>query len=300
MHDFDYQKVFTLKEAFEAGFHSQGDSILMAGGTDVLVKIKNGALRPLKVLDIKGIPDMEGLSISENRFSIGALTRIRTLETSPEVRQTLPLLAQAAGKLGSVQVRNRATIGGNLCNAAPSAETAPALLALDARAEIYGKEGLRTVDLNGFFTGPGTTVLKRGEILTSLKIPLNGRRRQGALYYKLANRKAMDIAFVGVAVLLEIDEEDRISKARIALGAVAPTPVRAEPAEKFLEGKVLDDRVAGRSAALAAESCRPISDLRASEEYRRAMVNRLCQRGLLEAYALARSMQGDETHEQAD
>jgi len=123
---------------------------------------------------------------------------------------------------------------------------------------------------------------------------LNRQRRQGALYYKLANRKAMDIAFVGVAVLLEIDKHDRISKARIALGAVAPTPIRAQSAERVLEGKVLDDETVRKSAELAAKSCSPISDHRASAEYRRAMVNRLCQRGLLEAYSHARSSKGDE------
>jgi carbon-monoxide dehydrogenase medium subunit len=260
----------------------------MAGGTDVLVKIKKGGLRPLRVIDMKGIPGMDGFSISGNRFSIGALTRIRTLETSAEVMQKLPLLAQAAGKLGSVQVRNKATLGGNLCNAAPSAETAPALLALDACAEIYGRDGLRVVDLREFFTGPGSTILEEGEI------PLNGQTRQGALYYKLANRKAMDIAFVGVAVLLELDKHDRISKARIALGAVAPTAIRARSAEQVLEGKVLDDETVLKSAELAAKSCSPISDLRASAEYRRAMVRRLCQRGLLEAYSQAKSLKGGE------
>jgi len=294
MRPFDYQKVFTLKEAFEAVSNSEGTSAFIAGGTDVLVRIKKGVLRPLRVIDMKGVPEMEGFSISQNRFSIGALTRIRTLETSAEVMQKLPLLAQAAGKLGSVQVRNKATIGGNLCNAAPSAETAPALLALDACAKIYGREGSRVVDLREFFTGPGSTILKEGEILTSLEIPLNGQTRQGALYYKLANRKAMDIAFVGVAVLLEIDKHDRISKARIALGAVAPTPMRAESAERVLEGKILDDEAVLKSAELAAKSCSPISDLRASAEYRRAMVNRLCQRGLLEAYNRAKSSKGDE------
>src|SRR4030042_657846 len=250
MHSFDYQKVFTLNEAFEAVSKSEGRSVFMAGGTDVLVKIKKGGLRPLRVIDMKGIPEMEAFAISENRLSIGALTRIRTLETSPEVAERLPLLAQAAGKLGSVQVRNKATLGGNLCNAAPSAETAPALLALNACAEIYGREGLRVVDLGEFFTGPGSTILKEGEILTSLAIPLSGQTRQGALYYKLANRKAMDIAFVGVAVLLELDKHDRISKARIALGAVAPTPIRAHSAEKVLAGKVLDDRHVLKSAKM--------------------------------------------------
>jgi carbon-monoxide dehydrogenase medium subunit len=155
------------------------------------------------------------------------------------------------------------------------------------------REGARVVDLTEFFTGPGSTILKEGEILTSLRSP-NGQTRQGALYYKLANRKAMDIAFVGVAVLLELDKHDRISKARIALGAVAPTPIRAHSAEKVLEGKVLDDETVLKSAEQAAKSCSPISDHRASAEYRRAMVNKLCRRGLLEAYSRAKSLKGDE------
>ena len=218
------------------------------------------------------------------------MTTIRTLETSAEVMERAPLLAQAAGKLGSVQVRNKATIGGNLCNAAPSAETAPALLALDAQAEIYGKQGLKTINLRDFFLGPGATILKEGEILVSVNIPLKSGNRQGAVYYKLANRKAMDIAFVGVAVLLELDQDDRISRARIALGAVAPTPVRAGSAEKVLEGKTGNGEAFLESAELAAKSCSPISDLRASAEYRRAMVNRLCRRGLFEAYGRAKSV----------
>lgn len=295
MHPFDYQKVSTLKDAFEAVSNSEGTAVFMAGGTDLLVKIKRGGLRPARVIDMKGIPGMEGVSTSGNRFSIGALTTIRTLESSSEVTQKVPLLAQAAGKLGSVQVRNKATLGGNLCNAAPSAETAPALLALEAHAEIYGREGLRVVDLREFFKGPSSTILEEGEILTSVEIPLNDHPRQGAVYYKLANRKAMDIAFVGVAVLLEIDEAERISKARIALGAVAPTPMRAQSAEEVLEGKMLDDEAVVRSAELAAKSCSPISDLRASAEYRRAMVKRLCKRGLLEANSQAKSLKGDKT-----
>ncbi len=132
MHSFDYQKVNSLKDAFDAASVSQGTSVFMAGGTDLLVQIKEGKIRPKCVVDVKGIREMEGLSISEGEFSIGALTSIKTLERSTPVREKIPLLAQAAAKLGSVQVRERATIGGNLCNASPSAETAPALLALDA------------------------------------------------------------------------------------------------------------------------------------------------------------------------
>jgi len=289
MQFFDYQKVYSLQDALDAASASKGGSVFMAGGTDLLVQIKEGKIRPQCVIDVKGVHEIDGLAISGDEFSIGALTCIRTLETSPSALEKIPLLAQAAAKLGSVQVRHRATIGGNLCNASPSAETAPALLALDAQAEICGKTGTRLVELGKFFLGPGATVLGDGEMLTRLKIPLT-RNRQGSVYYKVSARKAMDLAFVGVAVLLELDGDDRISKARIALGAVAPTPIRVPSAEKLLEGRVLSLEAARESAELAAQSCKPISDLRASAEYRREMVRELCQKGLFATYHQAKGL----------
>ena len=295
MHDFEYRKVVHIKEAVEAISGSKGSSILMAGGTDLLIKLKEGMIRPARVIDLKGIPDIDGVAVSEKEMSVGALTTMRALETSPLVLAKTPLLAQAAAKLGSVQVRHRATIGGNLCNAAPSAETAPALLALEAKAEIFGKSGARTVDLYDFFTGPGETVLGEGEILTYLKIPLNGNGNpRGGVYYKLSARKAMDIAFVGVAVLLQVGEKGLIKKARIALGAVAPTPLRVFSVEKILEGRPLDDAAVEEAAKSAMEACRPISDLRASAEYRREMVGQLCRRGLFAAYQQASSVKEGE------
>lgn len=289
MQSFDYQKVYSLREALNAASASKGVSVFLAGGTDLLVQIKERKIRPQCVIDLKGIREMDGLAISGDEFSIGALTCIRTLETSPSALEKVPLLAQAAAKLGSVQVRHRATIGGNLCNASPSAETAPALLALDAQAAICGKTGTRVVELGEFFLGPGATVLGQGEMLMRLKIPLT-RNRQGSVYYKLSTRKAMDLAFVGVAVLLELDGDDQISKARIALGAVAPTPIRVPSAEKLLEGRVLSLEAARESAELAAQSCKPISDHRASAGYRREMVRELCQQGLLAAYHQAKCL----------
>jgi carbon-monoxide dehydrogenase medium subunit len=289
MESFDYKKVYSLQEAFDVASASKGTSVFMAGGTDLLVQIKEGRRRPQCVIDVKGVHEIDGLAISGDELSIGALTRIRTLETSPSALQKVPLLAQAAAKIGSVQVRNRATIGGNLCNASPSADTTPALLALDAKAAIYGKTGTRVVELGDFFLGPGATVLGDGELLTHLRISLT-RNHQGFAYYKLSTRKAMDLAFVGVAVLLELDEDGKISKARIALGAVAPTPIRAPLAEKLLEGRVLSLEAARESAELAAQSCKPISDLRSSAEYRREMVRELCQQGLLAAYRQAKSL----------
>jgi carbon-monoxide dehydrogenase medium subunit len=288
MQSFVYQKVYSLQEALDAASASKGASVFMAGGTDLLVQIKEGKKRLQGIIDVKGISEMDGVVIKGGECSIGALTSIRILETSLSISEKVPLLAQAAAKLGSVQVRHRATIGGNLCNASPSADTASALLALDAQVEIFGKAGTRVIDLDKFFLGPGATVLGDGELLTRLKIPLT-RNRQGSVYYKLSTRKAMDLAFVGVAVLLELGRDDEISKTRIALGAVAPTPIRVPSAEKLLEGIRLSPEAARKSAELAARFCEPISDHRASAEYRREMVRELSQQGLLAAYRQAKS-----------
>ncbi len=289
MQSFDYQKACSVQDALDLAAARQGLFSFMAGGTDLLVQIKGGKRKPQCVVDLKGIQEIEGLKLTGNELFIGALTRIRTIETSALVLKNASLLAQASAKLGSVQVRYRATIGGNLCNASPSAETAPALLVLDAQAVICGKAGTRVVELDRFFSGPGATVLTEGEILTELKIPLSGSRR-GAVYYKLSTRRAMDLAFVGVAVLLEVGSDNHITKARIALGAVAPTPIRAPLAEKRLEGMVLSPEAARESAELAVQACKPISDHRASAEYRREMVRELCEKGLHEAYVLATTL----------
>ena len=287
MQSFDYQKVYSLREALDAA-SSREASVFLAGGTDLLVQIKQGKKLPRHVIDVKDIREMDALTTSENTCSIGALTTIRALETAPAVEEKVPLLAKAAAKLGSIQVRHRATVGGNLCNASPSADMAPALLALDARAMIFGKQGQRNIELVDFFLGPGVTSLSDGELLARLEIPVT-RARCGSVYYKVSTRNAMDLAFVGVAVLIEVDDRERIVKARVALGAVAPTPIRVPQAEKLLEGSVVNREAAQVSAELAARYCDPISDIRASAEYRREMVRALCEKGLLAAYHQAKS-----------
>jgi carbon-monoxide dehydrogenase medium subunit len=287
MQAFEYKKVYGLQEAIDAISSGEATAFL-AGGTDLLVQIKQGRKLPKQVIDLKGIRELGGpAEVSENRCRLGALTTIRNIETAFPVLEKLPLLAQAASKIGSVQVRHRATVGGNLCNASPSADMAPALLALDAQAMIFGKEGPRSMELTSFFTKPGKTALKDGELLVALEMPMPARAC-GSVYYKLSTRNAMDLAFVGVAVLIEVDGEGRVAKARIALGAVAPTPIRALPAEKRLEGGLLDVEAARESAELAAKCCDPISDVRASAQYRREMVRALCEQGVLLAYRRAR------------
>jgi len=290
---FNYEKVTTLQEAFQSISTSPGDAVIMAGGTDLLLQIRDGTMNPQRVIDIKGVVGLDTIDFTNEACLIGAVTRIRTLETSQKIKARLPLLAQAASTLGSIQVRNRATVGGNLCNAAPSADMAPALLVLDTRVEIDGEAGRREVALSDFFRGPGLTALHHGEILTGLKIPLSNNY-QGAVYHKLTIRKAMDLAIVGVAVLLELDDDNLINISRVALGAVAPTPLRVPSAEQHIGGKQMSADLAREAAQIAMQFCQPITDLRASAEYRREMVGALCQRGLLEAYEKAiNSRQGD-------
>lgn len=287
MFPFNYERALSIKDAIEM-FNTRKDrSSYMAGGTDLLVQIKQGKKRPEFVIDLKGIKEMDGISVKNEEIIIGSLTSIRSIEYSPIIKERIPLLRQAAEKLGSVQIRNKATLGGNICNASPAADTASPLLALDTKAIIYGDSDFREIDLNEFFLGPGETILKNGEILSSLKIPANSSF-QGYIYYKLSTRKAMDLSFIGVAILLEIDEKKIIRKARISLSAVSPTPIRSFSAEKILEGEILNEKIARESSEVSSRDCRPITDLRATAEYRRQMVRELCYQGLIFSYDMAK------------
>jgi len=206
----------------------------------------------------------------EGTLSIGALATIRALEISAQVNERHPVISQAAGQLGSVAIRNVGTVGGNLCHASPAADTAPALIALGARAKIAGPAGIRTTALENFFTGPGRTILERGEILTEIQVPAIAPDTKG-VYFKHAIRGASDLAIVGVAVVANFDG-GRCRSLRVALGAVAPTPIRATGAERLLEGREPDQALIEVAARAAADESRPITDIRGSAEYRREMV----------------------------
>jgi carbon-monoxide dehydrogenase medium subunit len=203
---------------------------------------------------------------------IGALTPIRELETSPLIQQKYPVIAEAASTLGSSQVRNRATVGGNLCNASPAADMSPALMVLNSKVKLVSRLGERIIPLSAFFVGPGKTVLQR-ELLTEIIIPpLPAANR--ATYLKHSPRRAMDMAIIGVAVFMSFADGDkfRITDARIALGAVAPTPIRAPEAEALLSAKPVNDGLYAEVARAAANGVRPIDDVRASAAYRKEMV----------------------------
>ena len=282
----EFHQPTSLAEATRIMLDGGPGGHFLAGGTDLVIAMKEKGLVPRYVVDLKRIPSLSGIREEDDgSIAIGALTTLREVETSPLIVDRYPFLAQSAAEVGSIQIRNRATIGGNMANATPSADVAPALLALDARAKLAGSGGERTMDLKDFFRGPGQTVAEPGEILTDLLIPQRDARLVGE-YIKFSPRDMMDLAYIGVAVTLVLTEADgRCESVAIALGAVSPTPMRAPGAEAVLQGQVLTEELAEEAGRKASEECSPISDVRSSAEYRRAMVRVNTKRALLNAAA---------------
>ncbi len=257
----------------------------LAGGTDLVIAMKEKGLVPKYIIDLKRIPGLTGIrENTDGSITIGALTTMREIEISPLLKRKYPFLAQSAAEVGSVQIRNRATVGGNMANATPSADVAPSLIALNARAKIVGANGERTAALEDFFRGPGQTMMTAEEILTEITIPKTPPRLVGE-YIKFSPREMMDLAYVGVAVAYSLSEQKRCEGVRIVLGAVAPTPMRARRAEAAIEGQVLTEALAEKAGQIAAEESKPISDVRSSADYRRAMVGAMTKRALLNAAA---------------
>lgn len=255
---------------------------VIAGGTDLVPKLKRREIKaPEYIIDLKGIPDLDSIRYSEGSgLRLGALVTIHAVETSPVIGEKFSVLFQAAQSMASAQVRNRGTIAGNICNAVPSADTAPALLVLDAELKLISLRGERLVKIEDFFIGPNKTVLTGEEILQEIRVPelLGGK----GVYLKLAPRRSMDLAVVGVAVAVVL-ENGVCREVRIALGAVNPIPMRARKAESIIKGQRMKAEVVERAAQIAAEECRPISDHRASAEYRIEMVRVLTKRAINQA-----------------
>jgi carbon-monoxide dehydrogenase medium subunit len=287
---FDYYCPGTLEEAFSLLRKFKNQARVMAGGTDLIVNMKLNNVKPRVVIDLKGIKGLNKINYSKRLgLRVGALTTLTQLHTSQAVRDNYPFLAQASGEVGSVQVRNRATLGGNLCNASPAADTAPPLMAMGASVRIRGPRKERVVPLEQFFTGPGKTSLNQGEILVGVEAPAM-KPRSGGAYIKLGVRRAMEIALTGVAAVVTLNgKEGTVKEARIALGAVAPTVIMAHKAEELLRGAALDDEVLAEAGNAASMAARPISDVRCSAEYRKQMADVLTRRALKMAYQSAMS-----------
>ncbi len=262
------------------------DARPMAGGTDLLVQMRAGRRRPELIVDLKRIPELTTLELDAAGLRLGAALSTAALREHPELRELYPGLVEAAALIGSEQVQGRASVGGNLCNASPAADTVPALLVHDARALVAGPEGRREIPVAAFCRGPGETVLGPGEILVALLVP---RPPEGAkdAYLRLIPRTEMDIAVVGAAVRVQI-EDDRCCEARVALGAVGPTAIRVPEGEEALVGSTLDEDALAAAAAAARAAARPIDDLRAPAAYRTHVAGVLVQRAARIAAARAR------------
>ncbi|HET9477663.1 MAG TPA: xanthine dehydrogenase family protein subunit M [Dehalococcoidia bacterium] len=281
MRNFEYLAPESLDEAVRLLAEHGERTRPIAGGTDIVVQMKENATRfpyPERLVSLNRIPELKGIEFTESAgLRIGAGVTMAEIAESPVVRERYTAIAEGAGVVGSWQTMNMATLGGNLCNAAPSADTAPALLAFGAQATIAGPAGKRSIDLADLFAGPGQTTLGAGEVLAEIVVPAPPPRT-GSAYRRHTPRKQMDIAVVGVGTVVTLDGSGRTDSARIALGAVAPTPVRAPKAEAWLASQSAGDEAFARAAEIAAGECSPISDLRGSAEFRQHLVRVMVER----------------------
>jgi carbon-monoxide dehydrogenase medium subunit len=316
MKKFDYLKPRTLEEAISLLNQYGKKAALIAGGTDVIVMTKQKAMAPEVLISLRGIPGLDQIH-SNGSLRLGPLVTHRALEKSELIRKDFSCLADAVDCLGSIQIRNVATIGGNICTAAPSADTACPLLVLDAQIKLRGTTSERTVPIDQFFTGPGQTVLSEGEVLTEIEIP-NLLPNTGSAYWKHQRRLALDLPILGVAVLISLDkstitcsdflctaspisavlhrlEEDELvcKEIRIALGVAAPTPMRPKGAESLLRRKKITDELIEEASEAASKEAQPRDSIRGEAWYRRDMIKVLVKRMIMKS--IERVLRPEET-----
>lgn len=275
MKAFEHYAPDSIEELLEM-LKSKPNVKLIAGGTDLLLQMKQGTARPETVISLKNVEELRGFSVSKNGYRLGAGMTLRGITRSNELTQNFPGLVYAAGVVASEQIRTLATLGGNICNASPSADMVPPLIALDAVVQLVSNQGQRDLSLSDFFKGPGESVLKSGEIMHSIFLP---QPSGNMIYSKHAPRKFMDLAVVGVAVRLA-KKNGKINEARVALGAVGPVPFRAEKTEALLAGQTLTTELMLEAGEMAAGECVPIDDIRGSAWYRKRMVKVHVRRNL--------------------
>ena len=288
---FEYFAPKSLPEALSLLQERGEEGRALAGGTDLVVQVKEGGKIPTPsyLVSLRRLPELRGIDFSEkDGLRIGATVTMTEAAESAPLRERYRALADGAEIVGSIQTMNMATIGGNVCNAAPSADTASPLLTYEAVAVIAGPKGERNVPIEEFWLGPNQTALQQGELLRELRLPALPANT-GGVYVRQTPRKQMDIAVVGVAVLLTLGQGDRIERARIALGAVAPTPIRARKAEAILEGKAASEALFAQAAETATSEANPIGDVRGSAEFRRHLLKVTTERCLQEAAQRARA-----------
>jgi CO/xanthine dehydrogenase FAD-binding subunit len=267
MAELRYEAPETLAAAVALLAQAQGVTRLLAGGTDVIVQMETELIEPELLVDIKKIPELRRIAQTEGRFEVGAAVSVMELMEHAEFCRTWPGVIEGASLIGSYQVKGRATLAGNLCNASPAADSVPALIAAGAVARVIGPGGMREVPAEKIATGPGRTSLAKGEMVASLLFPARPKQ-SGDAYQRVTPRSEMDIAVVGVGVNLTLDGTGVCTAARIGLGAVAATVLLVEPAAQALIGTKLDEKALNALAAAVRGACRPIDDKRGTIEYR--------------------------------
>jgi aerobic carbon-monoxide dehydrogenase medium subunit len=276
---FAYHAPASIAEAVALAAEFGDDARFLAGGSDLLIQIERRRIAPRQVISLHHVPGLDDVSVNGS-IALGARVTHRTIERTPAFRGPLYGLIEGAQVIGGHQVRNVGTVGGNVVNASPAADLVPVLLSLDATLTLVGSGGERTVPLEQFLVGPGQTDRRPDELLVRVTMPALPTRSATA-FLKAGRRKAMEIAIVCVAARLTLDDaRERCLAARVALGAVAPTTLRAYAAERALEGQRIGRDLFARAGAVAAEACQPISDVRATAAFRRHLVAVLVERAL--------------------
>ena len=284
----DYRSPGSVKEAVELLTSHNGAAHLLAGGTDLLVKLRAGFVAPEVVVDLKAIPELRRVESDARGFRIGAATSCAELGEHAALVAAWPGVVEALHLIGSTQIQGRATPGGNLCNASPAADSVPAMIAAGAICDVAGPAGEREVRVENIVTSPGRTSLARGEFVVAFRLP-RPRARSGDAYLRLIPRTEMDIAVVGVGVALTLDEKGVCTHARVGLGAVAPTPLLVEAGAKALIGTRVDDKALDALAAATSAACKPIDDKRGTVPYRVKVAGVLARRAAQIALARARA-----------
>jgi carbon-monoxide dehydrogenase medium subunit len=281
-----YEAPGSVKEASALLAKERGASFVLAGGTDLLVRMKGGFIEPDLVVDIKRIKPMSGIKKSASGFEIGAAVPCCKLGENVNLRKAWPGVVEAANLIGSKQVQGRCTIVGNLCNASPAADSVPALIAAGAKAVIVGPKKKRVIPVEQVPVAPGRTSLTKGEIITAIQLPKRAPRSADA-YLRFIPRTEMDIAVVSAGVNLTLDAKGVVTAARVSLGAVAPTVLLVDAAAKAIIGSKLDDKALANLAAACSAACRPIDDKRGTIEFRQKVAGVLARRAAKIAYQRA-------------
>ena len=281
-----YIRPSTLEDAVGLLAEASGKAAVLAGGSDLLVRMKGGFVEPELIIDIKAIDALGHITESDEGFVIGAAVPCAVLSENAALRGAWPGVVEGANLIGSKQVQGRCTIVGNLCNASPAADSVPPMVAAGAKALIRGPAGSRTIAVEKVAIGPGRTSLAPGEIIEAILLDRR-QPRSGDAYQRFTPRTEMDIAVVSAAVNLTLDDQGVVQSARVALGAAAPTVLLVEEAAKILVGSRVDDRALDRLAEACSGACRPIDDKRGTVEFRRKVAGVLAKRVALTAYQRA-------------